>query len=1835
MVQKLLKWITTQTSGYPGVQIRDLCSSWTDGLAFAALIHRYAPQDIPFDELSTSTPEECMLNLELAFSVAHSRFGVPSTLLPSDMLSAKGPDKIAVFSYLSSLYTALKKQKASGKPPKAKSPPSSSAKKLASYISPRRLMHRVVNSPAVKSPPAPAVPSTRASPGARFGPTAATSGKVALLRWCQKRAEAVYPASSLIDFRTCWQNGLALCAIAHSYFPQHVPFSTLSEKNSVANVTLAFDVLERYGGVPRLLDVEDVALVRETEPQSLMTYLSTARRVLEVDSSNPIRSPPPQVSPTSRHLVFQPDIVVPTAASVFQQPPVTPVRSAAAPPKTPAKSVKAESAMVGVSTPAQTPIKSIAKAQQPASSRTVITVSAPRLVIVQDSHGDDEEDEEEEEEEFPVTPIRNSGRKRAAAAPAFETPAIKVAPVVAALPATPLSAKRKRIHVSRKLDNLTKVSTEDLSKLPQLSLESMCSTLQERYARDEIYTWCGQILVSVNPYRPLSNMYGPQQTALHLDPSAAVHGMSPHVFALGRRVLDALHQKRSQSIVISGESGAGKTEATNILVSFFGASSAAPPGLQHRMMASSILLEAMGNAKTARNDNSSRFGKLFKICFSPDGSQLLGASVEAYLLELARVTGQAQGERNFHIFYQMCAGATAEEKNMYKIQPASQFAVLKGLTQVSSLNDGKDWVRFKDALSQLQVSADLQQDLFRMLSAILHLGNISFVESVGKGGSKQVELARDGSENALKIAAELLGLQPAALHGCLTRRIIKASARDSVVHKPLSQSQAKVGRDTLSRLLYSKLFFMVVDCINAALAPSQQKDVKEGNEGCLFVGLLDLFGFENFDTGNHFEQLMVNYANEKMQHVFLTQVLQQELKEYASENIAFQLQVPDNSMVVEMFEHRARGIISILDDECKIEDATAQSFIGKLQKEWGSSSCLEVPKMQGNKPSFVVNHYAEAVTYSTHAFRSHNQHVLRDDLMETVALGGRPLLGKLFKAELEGERGGRAGKVTVGRRFRASLQELSAMLASTVVSWIRCVKPNSKQKPQAFDPVFVTKQLTYLGMLSVAQLRQDGYPIRVSFVDFCARYSACADVRPPASGSDLRKASLYLIDKLTAATAVTATRSGKRAFYVGSSRMFLSQELWDACEDLKEEKEEEEKRKKEEEERKRLEEEKEKKLKADMEKKRLLEIEKKKEYEKLQQERNIEEQKEKKAAQQKQQQERKIEEQKELPRPTWSSSGDKPLLFKKLRRPEPEPVAPVVVMLQSVSASLQGSLQGSFSILQTRLQENLDWCDAVLQSMESEEVAPGGSALSSMRFGRYPDVLSPERYEPASEAAKRSLRRTLRKSPGQMEVELAAIREEKTRLEQEVATLRVAKADKSHDRKMLEAELESARLELNAIKRGRVEDALRRRAAIGGGSGPALKKLRSPDKLEEASTPKRRPSPPKGRQTPNRVRGRTPAGKAAVVPSPVPMSTVSCAACQGAISGKGVMFQENEFHANCFKCAACSVDLAGKAQVISVADLPYCSGCGHSAFAKHQPLDLEEESRLRDRIQALNKKEEELRIKEEQLALKEARERQAVEDKARQKQALIEQRGEKERRWAENQQKLQQERIVEEQKRRESMVKRIQELHAAEAQLQSEMSTPVAKSPRSLMSHQPLFGLDAELSERVKAKNKDSDWEEAVTWVESIVGENGEARHPNETGETHFWKVLRSGSMLCQLLNTLFPNTITRMNKNKGGIALAERENIQLYINGCLEVGVPSHETFSVADLYDAKYLVAVLTNLHALSRVAQAKGVEMHGHVLGVKVSNYNFNTVTKKKNPQSPRHEVLSNMKYHRGRQ
>ena len=1558
-LQKLLKWITTQTSGYAGVAIRDLCVSWTDGLGFCALLHRYAPNDIPFGDLTSSSREECMLNLELAFSVAHSRFSVPSTLLPSAMLAPGGPDKIAVFAYLSSLYEALHHRKATGKPPRTPSKsPSSSAKKFASYISPRRLMHRVAmaatggNTPSSSSNVASSAPSPSPSSRSHFGPTAASSGKVALLRWCQKRCAEHVPAHQLPDFRNCWKNGLALCALAHSYFPHDVPMQGLSgetEDQAVRNVRLAFEVLERRGGVPRLLDVEDLALVKEVEPQSLMTYLSTARRILDSDSSNPLRSPPPQVSPTSRKLVFQPDVVVlPTAAAVFRDAPVS------TPAKTPVPS---------------TPVRAAAAVVAAAPPKSVSSAVAAKPLLVSVSSIDDVEEDEEEEDDMdsdhendkrtPIvsTPIRSSSaRKRSLVA---ETPAPRPLPAMVAVPPTPLSAKRKRFMGARKLD-LGTVSVEDVSKLSLLSLETISATLQERYAKDEIYTWCGQVLLSVNPFRPVPALYSLDQVKRF---QTAEVSPPPHLFAVGRRVLEALKERRNQSVVISGESGAGKTQATNILVSFLGSSAGFPlAGLQHKMMASSVVLEAMGNAKTARNDNSSRFGKLFKICFGSE-SQLVGALVEAYLLEVTRVTAQAQGERNFHIFYQMCAGASADEKATYKVQSASHFALLKGCTSIGSVNDAADWVKFKDALTQLSFPAELQQDLFRMLSAILHLGNVSFVESTSsRTGTKQVELARDGSEAALKTAAELMGMQAGALHGCLTRRIIKASARDSMVHKPLSMSQAKEGRDTLCRVLYNKLFFMVVDSINVALAPSGAAGQKGWDSHCLFVGLLDLFGFENFETGNHFEQMMVNYANEKMQLEFLQQVLQQELREYAQERVDFQIKVPDNSACVELFEHRTRGIIAILDDECRMEDATAQSFVGKLAKEWAANPNLSVPKLQSNKPSFTVNHYAEPVIYSTHAFRSRNQHVLRDDLMENVAIGGRPLLAKLFQPDLaSGDRGGRAGKVTVGRRFRASLAELSNMLAHTAVSWIRCIKPNPKQKPQSFDSAFVCKQLAYLGMLSVAQLRQDGYPIRISFAEFCSRYAPCLAV----SSSDVRK----VAELMARATAVSSTRGGKRPFEIGVTRVFLSQEMWEACEDLKEEKEEEKRRQEEEKKRK----EEERKRKEEEERKRQI-AEAKRRKEQAEADAAIAAAA---AAQPK------IV---EMPKPKLveasPESRSRGLLFRKAAT-APNKADPVVAMVQGVAAGLEGSLQGALSILELRRRENSEWCDDVLRQVRDGEQA----ALSSMQFGRYRDVKSPEQYEPASEAAKRTLRRTLRKSPGGLERELREVRAEKAALEQEVSTLRGVRRE-GDDRKALEAELERARVELNAVKRGRVEDALRRRAAL-----------------------KRQKTPPPDEMTP--------LGRGRRGPTAVATAISCCEACQRAIGereGGGVVRRGGErYHVECWKCTGCDQKLPHEEEgqeeeeaSMLVTGRLFCRACGEDAvgaarMAASSPAAVRsaskretgEEQRLRERLAELGRKEEELRRKEEQLAEKEAREQRLAEERARQKQILLEQREEK------------------------------------------------------------------------------------------------------------------------------------------------------------------------------------------------------------------------------------------------
>ncbi len=916
----------------------------------------------------------------------------------------------------------------------------------------------------------------------------------------------------------------------------------------------------------------------------------------------------------------------------------------------------------------------------------------------------------------PVTPVRSR--------PRVDSPrsAVRKTDQVAAA-STPISAKRVREKGESKME----LSAEsDLAKLSHLTVDDMCASLQQRFAKDQIYTWCGSVLISVNPYRPIASLYGAQQVQQYHSHSVDIQ-LPPHLFAVGRRLLRTAATMRNQSVVISGESGAGKTEATNILVGFLSAAnSGAPAALHSRLLASSVVLESLGNAKTEKNDNSSRFGKLLKLHFGDDGLRMRGATVEAYMLEETRVTGPANGERNFHVFYQMCAGASAEEKTQLKLQSTGNFAVLKQCTNLPSRNDAREWGRFKDALIELGIGKDVQLEAFRLFAAVLHLGNICFEESVSRAGIKQVELARDSvSLNSLTNAAELLGLEISQLRNCLTQRIIRASARDSVVVKSLSLIQAKEGRDSLMREIYGRLFNYFLALINEAISPKSDDEKKGG----VFVGILDLFGFENFESGNHFEQLMINYANEKMHEEFLSEVILQELREYAEEGVPAPeiLELPKAGECVELFEDRTRGIIAILDDECRVENGSAQSFFAKLAREWLGKKCVSVPKVlaANNRNIFTVNHYAECVAYSTHLFRSRNQRVLRQDLFDTVAQNSRPLLRSIF-AEIG------SGKVSVGRKFKSSLSELSEMIRNSSVSWIKCVKPNWNQMANMFEFEFVAKQLNYLGMVAVAKLRQIGFPLRLNFSDMVARYSGEKN-----NFSGDRECAIALIERACPRSA-TLYRAGEK-------KMFLSQIVWDKLEEMREEEQEKKK-------------------------KMLLEQQEKKKQ--------------------------------------------RTIVVVPEAVPEvvPEvPKGPEVVIMTQVAASLQGSLEGANLIMRNICDRNCEWLAKVMTGLRELN-----SALSTLRFGKYSDVASPEQFDSVSGAGKKStLRRTLRKQQrGEGEEnnydqprekkeleELTAMQREKKELEMQVTNLRMVRAEKSQDKKKMEFELEQIGRELEQKKR--------------------------------------------------------------------------------------------------------------------------------------------------------------------------------------------------------------------------------------------------------------------------------------------------------------------------------------------------------------------------------------------------------------------------------------------------
>uniref|UniRef100_A0A4W3HHF9 Unconventional myosin-Va-like n=1 Tax=Callorhinchus milii TaxID=7868 RepID=A0A4W3HHF9_CALMI len=632
----------------------------------------------------------------------------------------------------------------------------------------------------------------------------------------------------------------------------------------------------------------------------------------------------------------------------------------------------------------------------------------------------------------------------------------------------------------------------DLTALSYLHEPAVLHNLKVRFLEsNNIYTYCGIVLVAINPYEQLP-LYG--DDVIYAYSGHNVGDMDPHIFAVAEEAYKQLAREgKNQSIIISGESGAGKTMSAKCTMRYFATvgGSAGDTNVEERVLASNPIMEAFGNAKTTRNDNSSRFGKYIEIGFSV-GHRIVGANVRTYLLEKSRVVFQAEQERNYHILYQLCASANLPEFLELSLGGAESFSYTNqgGDIYINGTDDVADLERTRNAFSLLGICESDQMEIFRVLASVLHLGNITFQSKDRDGESSCIDL-RDGS---LNVFCELLGLERNQFAHWLCHRKLVTLSETYV--KPTSRKQASNSRDALAKHLYGQLFHWIVGHINKALRSSS----KQHN----FIGVLDIYGFEAFEN-NSFEQFCINYANEKLQHQFTLHVFKLEQEEYMMEELSWTLiEFHDNQPCIELLEAKL-GILDLLDEECRMPKGTDTSWAQKLyERHLHTSYYFQKPRMSNT--AFLILHFADDVLYQCEGFLEKNRDTVYEEPINILRASKVSLVAELFHDKESAHIGRRPNpnvgfrslrkslpaksehKKTVGYQFRASLHLLMETLNSTTPHYVRCLKPNDTKQAFSFNPQRTVQQLRACGVLATIRLSAAGYPSRWTYPEFLSRY---------------------------------------------------------------------------------------------------------------------------------------------------------------------------------------------------------------------------------------------------------------------------------------------------------------------------------------------------------------------------------------------------------------------------------------------------------------------------------------------------------------------------------------------------------------------------------------------------------------------------------------------------------------------------------------------------------------------------------------------------------------------------
>uniref|UniRef100_A0A5F8H4L3 Myosin IE n=1 Tax=Monodelphis domestica TaxID=13616 RepID=A0A5F8H4L3_MONDO len=619
--------------------------------------------------------------------------------------------------------------------------------------------------------------------------------------------------------------------------------------------------------------------------------------------------------------------------------------------------------------------------------------------------------------------------------------------------------------------NVKHSGVDDMVLLSKITEDSIVENLKKRYMDDYIFTYIGSVLISVNPFKQMP-YFGEKEIEMYQ--GAAQYENPPHIYALADNMYrNMIIDRENQCVIISGESGAGKTVAAKYIMSYISRISGGGPKVQHVkdiILQSNPLLEAFGNAKTVRNNNSSRFGKYFEIQFSP-GGEPDGGKISNFLLEKSRVVMRNPGERSFHIFYQLIEGASAEQKHSLGITSMDYYYYLSlsGSYKVDDIDDRREFQETLHAMNVIGIFAEEQALVLQIVAGVLHLGNISFKEV---GNYAAVE-----SEEFLAFPAFLLGINQDRLKEKLTSRQMdsKWGGKSESIHVTLNVEQACYTRDALAKALHARF---------------------------------SLF------SKNGFEQFCINFVNEKLQQIFIELTLKAEQEEYVQEGIRWTpIEYFNNKIVCDLIENKVNppGIMSILDDVCAtmhaVGEGADQTLLQKLQMQIGTHE-----HFNSWNQGFIIHHYAGKVSYDMDGFCERNRDVLFMDLIELMQSSELPFIKALFPENLQADKKGRP--TTAGSKIKKQANDLVSTLMKCTPHYIRCIKPNETKKSRDWEESRVKHQVEYLGLKENIRVRRAGYAYRRIFQKFLQRYAILTKATWPSWKGDEKQGVLHLLQSV-------------------------------------------------------------------------------------------------------------------------------------------------------------------------------------------------------------------------------------------------------------------------------------------------------------------------------------------------------------------------------------------------------------------------------------------------------------------------------------------------------------------------------------------------------------------------------------------------------------------------------------------------------------------------------------------------------------------------------------------------